>query len=224
MEAVSAIVTAAGKNQRMREDLESRGIPYRHKLLLDLDEESVLEKTVKNVLAAGVGECVVVLGHYQEELLPSLEKIKDNKLRIVYNSDVEVELSQTLLNGVLNTITDYCLCVAADQPSVSTLTLENLIDALFQSSEPDNTISVLARRGIGTLESAEGLGMPFVCHRGLLMKYLSQDEDNLNPILRKMKSDGVNFYGVPHREEIELININRYEDYLNVQEELKKRN
>lgn len=222
MEAISAIITAAGKNQRMREDLEVRGIDYRHKLLLDLNGESVIEKTVKNVLDAGVGECLVVLGHYQDEILPILEKIKNNKLRIISNSDLDVELSQTLLNGVLNSITNYCLCVAADQPSVSSLTLENLIDALFQSPEPENTISVLARRDIGRLESAEGLGMPFACYRGLLMEYLPRDADNLNPILRKMKSDGVNFYGVPHQEEIELININRYNDYLKVREGLKK--
>ncbi|MEG3224327.1 MAG: molybdopterin-guanine dinucleotide biosynthesis protein MobA [Methanobacteriales archaeon Met13] len=206
----------------MKEDLEVRGMDYHHKLLLELNGESVIGKTVRNVLDAGVGECLVVLGHYQNEILPVLEKIKNNKLRIISNSDVDVELSQTLLNGVLNSITNYCLCVAADQPSVSTLTLENLINALFQSPEPENTICVLARREVGRLESAEGLGMPFACYRGLLMEYLPRDADNLNPILRKMKSDGVNFYGVPHREEIELININRYNDYLKVREGFKK--
>ena len=39
--------------------------------------------------------------------------------------------------------------------------------------------------------------MPFVCHSKLLLKYLPDHEDNLNPILRKMISDGVVFYGTP---------------------------
>ncbi|MDP3012813.1 MAG: NTP transferase domain-containing protein, partial [Candidatus Subteraquimicrobiales bacterium] len=99
MEAISAIITAAGKNRRMKEDLEVRGRDYHHKLLLELNGESVIGKTVRNVLDAGVGECLVVLGHYQNEILPVLEKIKNNKLRIISNSDVDVELSQTLLNG-----------------------------------------------------------------------------------------------------------------------------
>jgi molybdenum cofactor cytidylyltransferase len=222
LKAVSAIVTAAGKNRRMRQDLKDRGIPYRHKLLLDIYGEPVLTKTLRNVLEAGVDECLVVLGHYQEELIPVLEEIDDQRVRIILNSDREVELSQTLLNGVLNAITDYCLCVAADQPSVTALTLKNLIDSLFRSSEPENTISVLARRAVGHLESAEGLGMPFVCHRSLLMRFLPEDADNLNPILRKMIQAGVKFYGVPQQDEMELLNINRYQDYMKVLEHLKK--
>lgn len=222
MHPISAIITAAGKNRRMRQDLKDRGVPYRHKLLLNINGEKILTRTVKNVLDAGVGECLVVLGHYQEDLLPVLGEIEDGRLRIIFNSDRDVELSQTLLNGVLNAVTDYCLCVAADQPSVTTSTLKNLVDNLFSLSHPENTISILARRSVGQLESAEGLGMPFACHRNILMSFLPRDADNLNPILRKMIQDGVEFYGVPHQEEVELLNINRYDEYLKVRELLKK--
>lgn len=222
MHPISAIITAAGKNRRMRQDLKDRGVPYRHKLLLNINGEKILTRTVKNVLDAGVGECLVVLGHYQEDLLPVLGEIEDGRLRIIFNSDRDVELSQTLLNGVLNAVTDYCLCVAADQPSVTTSTLKNLVDNLFSLSHPENTISILARRSVGQLESAEGLGMPFACHRNILMRFLPRDADNLNPILRKMIQDGVEFYGVPHQEEVELLNINRYDEYLKVRELLKK--
>lgn len=222
MHPISAIITAAGKNRRMRQDLKDRGVPYRHKLLLDINGEKVLTRTVKNVLDAGVGECLVVLGHYQEDLLPVLGEIEDGRLRIIFNSDRDVELSQTLLNGVLNAVTDYCLCVAADQPSVTTSTLKNLVDNLFSLSHPENTVSILARRSVGQLESAEGLGMPFACHRNILMRFLPRDADNLNPILRKMIQEGVEFYGVPHQEEVELLNINQYDEYLKVRELLKK--
>lgn len=221
MNAISAIITAAGKNRRMRQDLKDRKIPYRHKLCLEIDGEPVLSRTIRNVLDAGVGECLVVLGHYQEELIPVLDEIDNKRLRIIFNPDRDVELSQTLLNGVLNTNSDYCLCVAADQPSVTTSTLKKLLDTLISSAEPENTISILARRTVGQLESAEGLGMPFACHRDILMRFLPRDADNLNPILRKMIREGVKFYGVPHQEEVELLNINRYDDYLKVLEHLK---
>lgn len=222
MKPISAIITAAGKNRRMRQNLKERGISYRHKLLLEIKGEPVLIKTIKNVLDTGLGECIVVLGHYQEELLPVLEDVDDGRLKIIFNSDRDVELSQTLLNGVLNAVTDYCLCVAADQPTVTTSTLKNLMETLFISTEPKNTISILARKAVGKLESAEGLGMPFACHRNILMRFLPQNTDNLNPILRNMIQEGVNFYGVPHQEEVELFNINRYDDYLKVLELLKK--
>jgi molybdenum cofactor cytidylyltransferase len=53
------------------------------------------------------------------------------------------------------------------------------------------------------------------------MRFLPRDADNLNPILRKMIQEGVEFYGVPHQDEVELLNINRYDDYLKVLEFLK---
>jgi len=67
--------------------------------------------------------------------------------------------------------------------------------------------------------------MPFACHSSLLKSYLHGEEDNLNPILRRMVADGVELYGVPGQNELELININRYDDYLKVRKmwEKKKR-
>jgi molybdenum cofactor cytidylyltransferase len=54
------------------------------------------------------------------------------------------------------------------------------------------------------------------------MRFLPLDFDNLNPILVKMIQKDVKFYGVPHQNEVELLNINRYDDYLKVLELLKK--
>ncbi len=63
--------------------------------------------------------------------------------------------------------------------------------------------------------------MPFACHSSLLEHYLQGEEDNLNPLLRKMVADGVSLYGVPAENELELVNINRYDDYLKVLEKIK---
>ena len=216
MKGISCIITAAGKNRRMREDLHNKGMEIKHKLLLKINNEPILTATVKKALQTDLNECIIVLGHFMEDLYPSLDEINDSRLITIENTDVNVELSQTLLNGVLNAKYDYCLCLAGDQPTVTKKTMQNLIDQLFKSPEPENTVTILARGETGYLDSARGLGMPFACHSSLLEQYLQGEEDNLNPILRRMVADGVSLYGVQGQNELELININRYEDYLKV--------
>lgn len=217
---VSAVVTAAGKNRRMIEDLKKRGMDIDHKLLMDLNGKPVIIKTIENVLKSGIDKCIVVLGHFSDEISDSLKDCDPEKVKIVENPDFEVELSQTLLNGLEYIEPGLCLCVAADQPTVTSNTLKNLIERALVYKNPSNIVSILARKDSGFLESADGLGMPFVCHKDLLLKYLPDHEDNLNPILRKMIVDGVVFYGTPPVKDIELININRYEDYLHVKAHL----
>jgi len=213
---VSAVITAAGKNRRMREDLLSKGIRIEHKLLMDLKGKPVIIRTIENVLESGVKNCVVVLGHYSEEINGVLKDFSDERVKIIYNQDLNFELSQTLLNGVKNIESGLCLCVAADQPTVTYNTMRKLIENATNYGNPENIVSILARKETGFLESAEGLGMPFVCHSKLLLNYLPEHQDNLNPILREMKSNNVIFYGTPAINDLELVNINRYNDYLYV--------
>lgn len=211
---VSAIITAAGKNRRMRDDLKSRGIEIKHKLLLNFCGNPLILQTLQNTLNAGVDECIVVLGHFSDEIISVLDEFDDERVRIVINPEIHVELSQSLLNGINRAKSDLCLCIAADQPTVSAETFKNIIDGVFNSPEPKNTVSILARGETGYLDTAKGLGMPFACHLDILKKYLTGNKDNLNPILRKMVKDGVIFYGVSPRDDMELLNINNYDDYL----------
>ena len=215
---VSAIITAAGKNKRMREDLKARGMDIKHKLLLNFRGNPIILQTLQNTLNAGVNECVVVLGHFSDEIVSVLDELDDERVKIVVNPEINVELSESLLNGTKMVKNDFCLCVAADQPTVSGETFKNILDGLFNSREPENTVSILARGKSGYLDSAEGLGMPFACHTNILKKYLTENKDNLNPILRKMVKEGITLYGVPPHDDIELLNINEYEDYLNILE------
>ena len=107
-----------------------------------------------------------------------------------------------------------CLCVAADQPTVTSKTMTKLIETAINYENPENIVSILARKENGLLGSAEGVGMPFVCHSKLLLNYLPDHQDNLNPVLREMISNNVIFYGIPALNDLELVNINRYNDYL----------
>ena len=49
---ISAVITAAGKNRRMREDLKARGIEITHKLLLNFEDMPIILKTIQNTLEA----------------------------------------------------------------------------------------------------------------------------------------------------------------------------
>ena len=116
--------------------------------------------------------------------------------------------------GLSNITSDFALCVTGDQPTVSTETFNRMIDVMGKCNNPYKSISILRRRKTGILDTAEGLGMPFVAPRENLMKYLKNEDDNLNPILRKIFADGYTFYGVKEKNKKELLNINHYDDYL----------
>jgi molybdenum cofactor cytidylyltransferase len=213
---VSAIITAAGKNSRMREDQISRNIEIRNKLILPFNDKTVLETTIDNTLSANIDECIVVLGHYSDEIIDAISDNYDGLVKFIINNPCDVGLSTSLFNGLSNITSDFALCVTGDQPTVSAETFNKMIEVSQNSDNPFKTISILRRRKTGLLDTAEGLGMPFVAPRENLMKYLENEDDNLNPILRKIFADGYTFYGIKEKNEKELLNINHHDDYLNL--------
>ncbi len=212
--SVSAIITAAGKNSRMRKDQISRNIELKNKLLLPFNNKTVLETVIDNTLSADIDECIVVLGHFHDEIINAISENYDSYVKFIINNPCDVGLSTSLYNGLSNISSDFALCVTGDQPTITTETLNNITNKLTQSQNPQKTISILRRRKTGKLDTAEGLGMPFAAPRTNLMKYLENENDNLNPILRKIFSDGYTFYGIKEKNKKELLNINYYEDYL----------
>ena len=211
---VSAIITAAGKNSRMRKDQMERNIPLQNKLTLPFNSSTIIETTIDNVLNTdNIDECIVVLGHFSDEILPLINKIDDSRLKIIENDPVDVGLSVSLLNGLSCINSDIALCVTGDQPTVSTKTFNSILDCILKFENPKNTISILRRLKTGKLDTAEGLGMPFAASRLELIDYLKGKDDNLNPILREMFSDGFDFYGIEEDNPLELININTYSEY-----------
>ncbi|WP_295722360.1 NTP transferase domain-containing protein [uncultured Methanobrevibacter sp.] len=213
----SAVVTGAGLSSRMRDDLKKSNLPIRNKLTLPLIEskdnsKTILEFTLDNVLNSGIDECFLVLGHYKDEIMDSLDEYYLNKIKIVENNPPDVGLSTSLHNGLKNLNNKFVLCVSADQPTISSTTYKNMIIAFFNCNNPDKTISFLRRRKIGHLTSPLGLGMPFVTSKNLIIPYLKDRNSNLNPILRKIFEDKVKFYAVKEQFELELVNINHYTD------------
>ena len=219
---MDAIITAAGRNSRMVEDFRKLGRTPVHKLRLKIDNKAILIHTLENVLNSEVDKVTLALGHYRDELIATLEEYDMlDKVELSINPDVDVGLSKTIKNAIKSR-DKYYLFMAADQPTVTTKTINRLITSLNESPNPHNTISVLARRKYGWLDSSEGLGMPFCCYANLLYEYIENEDDDLNPILRQMISDGVKFYGIKEENELELININHLDDYLFVKEKIEK--
>ena len=212
--SISTIITAAGKNSRMRKDQLSRGIELTNKLILPFNNKTVIETTIDNALSLNIDECIVVLGHYANEIKDAIFENYKDKVKFIENDPVDVGLSVSLYNGLSNSTSDFALCITADQPTVTAETFEKMIEVSQSSEDPYNTISILRRRKTGWLDTAEGLGMPFVAPRENLMRYLENENDNLNPILRKIFDDGYKFYGIKEKNEKELLNINHYDDYL----------
>ena len=214
--SISTIITAAGKNSRMRKDQISRNMNIKNKLILPFMDKTVLETTIDNALSANIDECIVVLGHYASEIMEALGNNYEGSVKFIHNNPVDVGLSTSLFNGLANSQYDYALCITGDQPTVSAETFNKMIEVSQNSENPEKTISILRRRKTGLLDTAEGLGMPFVAHRKNLMGYLENEDDNLNPILRKIFDDGYTFYGIKEKNKKELLNINHYEDYLSL--------
>ena len=198
----------------MRKDQLSRGMDLTNKLILPFNNKTVIETTIDNALSLNADECIVVLGHYADEIKEAIFDNYKDDVKFIENNPVDVGLSVSLYNGLSNAASDFALCITADQPTVSTETFNKMIEVSQNSQNPYRTISILRRRKTGLLDTAEGLGMPFVAPRENLMKYLENENDNLNPILRKIFDDGYTFYGIKEKNEKELLNINHYDDYL----------
>lgn len=212
--SISTIITAAGRNSRMRDDQLSRGLKITNKLILPFNNKTIIETTIDNALSLDIDECIVVLGHYASEIKDAIFDNYKDKVKFIENNPVYVGLSISLFNGLSSTTSDFALCITGDQPTVSTETFRKMIEVSQNSDDPYKTISILRRRKTGLLDTAEGLGMPFVAPRENLMDYLENENDNLNPILHKIFEDGYEFYGIKEKNEKELLNINHYDDYL----------
>lgn len=119
---VAAIVLAAGMSQRM-------GAP---KQLLRLGSKTLLEHTLGNVRSSNVDQIVLVLGAAANEIRTH---VPTGELTIVVNADYAQGMGTSLRCGVaaLSPETQAVLVVLADQPVVSSATLNQLIDGYLES-------------------------------------------------------------------------------------------
>ena len=135
--SISTIITAAGKNSRMRKDQISRNMDLKNKLILPFMDKTVLETTIDNALSANIDECIVVLGHYAGEIMEAIGNNYEGSVKFIHNNPVDVGLSTSLFNGLANSQYDYALCITGDQPTVSAETFNKMIEVSQNSENPE---------------------------------------------------------------------------------------
>ncbi len=118
---ISAVILAAGEAKRMGQS----------KLLLNWRESTIFEQTLDNYLASAVNEVNVVLGHQAAEI----EKlIGDRTVTIAINPAYTKGMSTSINIGinVMSPRTQGIMLALADQPSVTSQTIDRLIQAFEQ--------------------------------------------------------------------------------------------
>ena len=131
---ISAIILAAGKSTRMGKS----------KLLMDWNGKTILEQTIDNYLGSAVNEVVIVLGHESYELQ---KFIGERDVITVINPQYTKGMSTSIVTGMnfLSVQTQGVILALADQPTVGSNTINNLIDA-FKTREKGIIIPVYYER------------------------------------------------------------------------------
>lgn len=115
---IAAVILAAGQSSRMG----------RNKLLLDLDGKPLVAHVVDHVLALGLPEIVIVLGH---EAAAMRQALTGRAVRFVTAADYASGMSASLKAGIaaLDSSIDAALVLLGDMPLVSSSLLRRLIAA-----------------------------------------------------------------------------------------------
>lgn len=108
MKTVSAIVLAAGRSLRMG----------RFKPLLPFGETTIIGSCIDNLLAVGVDELIVVVGHRASELQ---DHLKDLPLKFAVNPDPDSQMSVSIARGLekVSASTGAIIITPADHPAIS---------------------------------------------------------------------------------------------------------
>ncbi len=125
---ISAIVLAAGQATRFGQC----------KQLMRLGDKTLLEHVLDNVNRSNVDDVVVVLGAHAEEIR---QQLKFGRERVVINPDYSRGMSTSIHSGLrsLPAGADAAMIVLADQPFVTSRTLDQLIHE-YQRNRPSVVI------------------------------------------------------------------------------------
>lgn len=119
-----AMILAAGESKRM-------GKP---KLLLPFGDKTIIETIVETVVSSKVEKTLVILGSDRKKIE---ERIKNYPVKIVYNRDFRSGMLSSVQCGfrALPEEIRAVLVVLGDQPKISTIVINKLIDAYKSSGK-----------------------------------------------------------------------------------------
>jgi molybdenum cofactor cytidylyltransferase len=114
---IAAIVLAAGKSQRMGQN----------KLLMRLNDDTLLESILNSVTTAGVRKTIVVLGHKPDEIV-SILKNWQRKVTIVINENYEQGMASSFQKGLEQALSaEAAFLILGDQPILDQSYLDIMI-------------------------------------------------------------------------------------------------
>jgi molybdenum cofactor cytidylyltransferase len=117
----AAIVLAAGKSERMGQN----------KLLLRLNDSTVIDTILDAVAAANIDEMIVVLGHKPEQIIEVIQPRRE-AVRTVINEDFECGMISSFQKGLqLLPYVDAAFLVLGDEPILDS----NFLNAMIQHME-----------------------------------------------------------------------------------------
>jgi molybdenum cofactor cytidylyltransferase len=166
---IAGIVLAAGRSSRLR----------RPKQLLPVHGEPLLRYTVRRVLASGLDDVLVVVGHAANSIRAA---IADLPVTVVENPEYELGQSTSVRAGLaaLPPETDAAVFLLGDQPGVSSEVIDRLIDAWQASGAP-----VVAPR------YADGIGNPILFDHRVFPEFAHLTGDTgAKPIVEAHKCAG----------------------------------
>ena len=115
---ISAILLAAGKSMRMKDE---------NKLTKKIDGIPLINHSVKNIINSSINELIIVLG-YQNEIV---EKIidKNKKIKFVFNKDFESGMASSIKVGLkqMSKKTEFFLICLGDMPMINSNIYDQLI-------------------------------------------------------------------------------------------------
>jgi molybdenum cofactor cytidylyltransferase len=116
--AVSAILLAAGKSERMGQN----------KLLLPFGGRTVIQRTLDSLIASHAGEVIVVLGSRAKEINQS---IGGRRALVVLNPNFAKGMSTSLITGLgmVNSKARFVMVALGDQPLITPRVYNQVIEA-----------------------------------------------------------------------------------------------
>ena len=153
---VTAVVLAAGLSQRMGD---------KNKLLLLINNEPMLLRTVSMLCKCNLKEVIVVTGHEHKKVKAVLEGLD---VRCVFNADYEQGQATSVQCGLEAVVspTEGVLICLADQPAVGESEIARLIDAFNQRD--DKEIVIPRYQG--------QRGNPIIISTAIRLRVLNNDE------------------------------------------------
>lgn len=122
---VACLLLCAGKSSRTSPD---------HKLLLKIDEDTILKHTAREITRAQFFEVIAVTGHAQDMVKKELAGLP---IEIFHNDNFESGMHSSIREGLnhLSPEADYFAVCLGDQPMLSHKDYNLLIDTVNNNSE-----------------------------------------------------------------------------------------